>query len=74
MRAPCGFPGRVRWRSSSPSASCSPSEAFILVLILFVDRIRTIGLIVTLVLMPPATYFLFAILLEVDLPLGTLWA
>jgi Tripartite tricarboxylate transporter TctB family len=49
-------------------------EAFVLVLIVFVDRIRTKGLILTLLLMPPATYFLFATLLEVDLPQGTLWA
>jgi Tripartite tricarboxylate transporter TctB family len=49
-------------------------ELFVLVLLLFVDRIRTPGLAVTLLLLPPATYFLFATLLEVQLPTGELWS
>ncbi len=48
-------------------------EIFVLVLVVLVERIRTWGLILTLVLLPPAIYFLFATLLEVRLPEGTLW-
>lgn len=49
-------------------------EIFVLILVLVVERIRTWGLMITMVLLPPATYFLFSTLLEVDLPLGTLWS
>lgn len=49
-------------------------ELFVLVLVTFVERIRSWGLVLTLVLLPPATYFLFATLLEVQLPEGTLWS
>lgn len=48
-------------------------ELFVLVLVLFVDRIRTWGLVLTLLLLPPAVYFLFATMLDVRLPEGTLW-
>lgn len=48
-------------------------EVFVLVLLVFVERIRTWGLILALVSLPPAVYFLFATLLEVRLPGGSLW-
>jgi len=47
-------------------------EIFVLI-IMAIERIRTIPLIVTLLLVPPAMYLLFDILLEVQLPGGTLW-
>jgi hypothetical protein len=47
-------------------------EIFVL-LIMALERIRTIPLIVTLLLVPPAMYLLFDTLLEVQLPGGTLW-
>ncbi len=47
-------------------------EVFVL-LIMAIERIRTIPLIVTLLLVPPAMYLLFDTLLEVQLPGGTLW-
>ncbi len=48
-------------------------ELFVLVLLLFIERIRTWGLATALLLLPPAIYFLFATLLEVQLPGGSLW-
>ena len=48
-------------------------EALVLVIILIVERMRTIPSIVTLLLLPPAFYFLFETLLEVQLPEGFLW-
>lgn len=50
------------------------SELFALFLIVAVERIRDWRMAVTLVLLPLVTYFLFATLLEVDLPGGTLWS
>lgn len=47
-------------------------EVFV-VLIMAIERIRSIALIVTLLLVPPAMYLLFDTLLEVQLPGGTLW-
>jgi hypothetical protein len=47
-------------------------EVFVL-LIMAIERIRSIVLIITLLLVPPAMYLLFDILLEVQLPGGTLW-
>ncbi|HEX2286756.1 MAG TPA: tripartite tricarboxylate transporter TctB family protein [Mycobacterium sp.] len=48
-------------------------EVLILLVIVVIERIRSIPLIVTLLLLPPAMYFLFDTLLEVRLPGGTLW-
>lgn len=48
-------------------------EILVLLVILVIERIRSIPLIVTLLLLPPAMYFLFDTLLEVQLPGGTLW-
>ena len=48
-------------------------EVFVLLVILLIERIRSIPLIITLLLLPPAMYLLFDILLEVQLPGGTLW-
>ena len=62
----------LRRSSSSRSASCSPVKSFLLV-IMAIERIRSIPLIVTLLLLPPAMYLLFDTLLEVQLPGGTLW-
>lgn len=47
-------------------------EVFVL-MIMAIERIRSIPLIVTLLLVPPAMYLLFDTLLEVQLPGGTLW-
>jgi len=48
-------------------------EVMVLLVIVVVERIRSIPLIITLLLLPPAMYFLFDTLLEVQLPGGTLW-
>lgn len=48
-------------------------EVLVLLVIIVVERIRSIPLIITLLLLPPAMYFLFDTLLEVQLPGGTLW-
>ena len=48
-------------------------EVLVLLVIVVIERIRSVPSIVALLLMPPAMYFLFAILLEVQLPGGTLW-
>jgi hypothetical protein len=48
-------------------------EVLVLLVIVVVERIRSIPLIITLLLLPPAFYFLFDTLLEVQLPGGTLW-
>lgn len=48
-------------------------EVLVLLVIVAIERIRSIPLIVTLLLLPPAMYFLFDTLLEVQLPGGTLW-
>jgi tripartite tricarboxylate transporter TctB family protein len=47
-------------------------EVFVL-LIMAIERIKSIVLIVTLLLVPPLMYLLFDTLLEVQLPGGTLW-
>jgi tripartite tricarboxylate transporter TctB family protein len=49
-------------------------EVLVLLVIVVVERIRSIPLIVALLLLPPAMYFLFDTLLEVQLPGGTLWS
>jgi hypothetical protein len=48
-------------------------EVLVILVIVVVERIRSIPLIITLLLLPPAMYFLFDTLLEVQLPGGTLW-
>ena len=48
-------------------------EVLVLLVILLIERIRSIPLIITLLLLPPAMYLLFDTLLEVQLPGGTLW-
>jgi Tripartite tricarboxylate transporter TctB family len=48
-------------------------EVFVLLVILVIERIRSIPLIIALLLLPPAMYLLFDTLLEVQLPGGTLW-
>jgi hypothetical protein len=48
-------------------------EVLVLLVIVVIERIRSIPLIVTLLLLPPAMYFLFGTLLDVQLPGGTLW-
>ena len=45
----------------------------LVLLVMVIERIRSIPLIVTLLLVPPAMYLLFDTLLEVQLPGGTLW-
>jgi hypothetical protein len=45
----------------------------LVLLIMGIERIRSIPLIITLLLVPPAMYLLFDTLLEVQLPGGTLW-
>jgi len=48
-------------------------EVLVLLVIVVVERIRSIPLIITLLLLPPVFYFVFDTLLEVPLPGGTLW-
>jgi hypothetical protein len=48
-------------------------EILVLLVIVVIERIRSIPVIITLLLLPPAMYFLFDTLLEVQLPGGTLW-
>jgi len=48
-------------------------EVLCLLVIVVVERIRSIPVIITLLLLPPAMYLLFDTLLEVQLPGGTLW-
>lgn len=48
-------------------------EVLMLLIIVAVERMRSIPSIVTLLLLPPVFYFLFQVLLEVQLPVGTLW-
>ena len=48
-------------------------EVLVLLVIVVIERIRSIPLIITLLLLPPAMYLLFDTLLEVQLPGGTLW-
>ena len=45
----------------------------LVLLIMGIERIRSIPVIITLLLVPPAMYLLFDTLLEVQLPGGTLW-
>jgi tripartite tricarboxylate transporter TctB family protein len=48
-------------------------EVLVVLVIVVIERIRSVRLIVALLLIPPAMYFLFETLLEVQLPGGTLW-
>jgi hypothetical protein len=48
-------------------------EVLVLLIIVVIERIRSIPSIVALLLVPPAMFVLFEILLEVQLPEGTLW-
>jgi putative tricarboxylic transport membrane protein len=48
-------------------------EVLCVLVIVVIERIRSIPLIITLLLLPLAMYFLFDTLLEVQLPGGTLW-
>jgi hypothetical protein len=48
-------------------------ELMVIALIVLVDRVRSIPLIITLLLLPFAMYGLFALLLDVQLPGGLLW-
>jgi hypothetical protein len=48
-------------------------EVLVLLVIVVIERMRSIPSIVALLLVPPAMYLLFATLLEVQLPGGTLW-
>jgi hypothetical protein len=48
-------------------------EVLVVLVIVVIERLRSIPAIITLLLLPPAMYLLFATLLEVRLPGGTLW-
>ncbi len=48
-------------------------EVLVLLVILVIERIRSIPSIITLLLVPPAMYLLFETALEVQLPAGTVW-
>jgi tryptophan-rich sensory protein len=48
-------------------------EVLVVVVILVIERMRAIPSIIALLLVPPAMYLLFATLLDVQLPGGTLW-
>jgi hypothetical protein len=48
-------------------------EVLVVLVIVVIERMRSIPSIIALLLVPPAMYFRFATLLEVQLPGGTLW-
>jgi hypothetical protein len=48
-------------------------EVLVVLVIVVIERLRSIPSIIALLLVPPAMYVLFAVLLEVQLPGGTLW-
>jgi putative tricarboxylic transport membrane protein len=48
-------------------------EVLALLVIVVVERVRSVGTIVALLLLTPAMYLLFVVLLELQLPGGTLW-
>ena len=48
-------------------------EVLVVLVIVVIERMRSIPSIIALLLVPPAMYFLFATLLDVQLPGGTLW-
>lgn len=48
-------------------------EVMVLAIIVLVERTRSVPVIVALLLLPPAMYGLFVVLLDVDLPGGALW-
>ena len=48
-------------------------EVLVVLVIVVIERMRSIPSIIALLLVPPAMYLLFATLLEVQLPGGTLW-
>jgi hypothetical protein len=56
-----------------PLGFLAAGEVLVLLVIAGIERIRSIPVIITLLLLPPAMYFLFDVLLEVQLPGGTLW-
>jgi hypothetical protein len=56
-----------------PAGFLVAGEVMVLVIILVVERMRSIPQIIALLLLPPVMYLLFDILLEVDLPIGTIW-
>ena len=74
-----GSIGRLCVATSTPLHLIEPlgfliaGEVLVLLVIIVIERIRSIPIIITLLLLPPAMYFLFDILLEVQLPGGTLW-
>jgi putative tricarboxylic transport membrane protein len=56
-----------------PAGFLVAGEVMVLVIILVVERMRSVAQIVALVVLPPAFFVLFDVLLEVDLPMGFLW-
>jgi putative tricarboxylic transport membrane protein len=56
-----------------PVGFLAAGEVLCVLVIVVIERIRSIPLIITLLLLPPAFYVLFDVLLEVQLPEGTLW-
>ncbi|WP_193045233.1 tripartite tricarboxylate transporter TctB family protein [Mycolicibacterium baixiangningiae] len=56
-----------------PAGFLVAGEVLILAIILVVERMRSIPQVIALVLLPPAMYLLFDVLLEVHLPIGTIW-
>jgi len=56
-----------------PLGFLAAGEVLVLLVIVVIERMRSVPSIVALLLVPPAMYLLFATLLEVQLPGGTLW-
>lgn len=56
-----------------PIGFLAAGEVFVLLVIVVIERIRSIPVIITLLLLPPIFYVLFGVLLDVQLPEGTLW-
>ncbi|WP_319453227.1 MULTISPECIES: tripartite tricarboxylate transporter TctB family protein [unclassified Mycobacterium] len=56
-----------------PAGFLVAGEVMVLAIILVVERMRAVPSIIALLLLPLAMYLVFDILLDVDLPMGTLW-
>lgn len=56
-----------------PLGFLAAGEVLAVLVIVVIERVRSVGTIVALLLLPPAMYLLFVILLELQLPGGTLW-
>ena len=56
-----------------PAGFLVAGEVMVLAIIVVIERMRAVPSIIALLLLPPAMYLVFDVLLDVDLPMGTLW-